>query len=241
MNEVLRFNAMDIVPDRAAVLKLQGIPAGAELRTDVEASLAAALDRFRANAVPTGVLAAIDKAAFAHVFAGEGRNEERTPVGDVFPQASELALFAVTIGTKVGEQIQACFAANDFAGGAMLDAAASAGADKAADVVQRHYVARLAEAGRLDSGDGALRYSPGYCGWHISGQRRLFEYLRPQRAGMTLRDSFLMEPLKSVSGVIIVGPAGIHAFDAAYSFCDRCTDRGCRERIRSLSACRGSS
>jgi hypothetical protein len=78
-----------------------------------------------------------------------------------------------------------------------------------------------------------LRYSPGYCGWHISGQRKLFDFLKPETIGISLRESHLMEPLKSVSGVVIVGPAGIHAFQDEYPFCERCKTHGCRERIGS--------
>ena len=66
------------------------------------------------------------------------------------------------------------------------------------------------------TGIGVLRYSPGYCGWHISGQRRLFAHLRPERIGITLHDSYLMEPLKSVSGVLIAGAKEIHAFADTY-------------------------
>ena len=83
---------------------------------------------------------------------------------------------------------------------------------------------------------GVLRYSPGYCGWHISGQRRLFDYLDPGQIGITLRESFLMDPLKSVSGVLIAGPREIHRFTDDYDFCDQCDTRGCRQRLRALYA-----
>ncbi len=84
--------------------------------------------------------------------------------------------------------------------------------------------------------DGVLAYSPGYCGWDISGQRKLFEFLKPETVGISLGESCLMQPLKSVSGVFIIGPKAIHLFDNCYSFCGRCTTHNCRDRIRALDA-----
>jgi hypothetical protein len=79
-------------------------------------------------------------------------------------------------------------------------------------------------------------YSPGYCGWHISGQRALFDRLRPERIGISLNESFLMTPLKSVSGVLIAGPVDSHMFVANFSYCVDCRERSCTERLERLVA-----
>jgi hypothetical protein len=44
-----------------------------------------------------------------------------------------------------------------------------------------------------------------------------------------------MQPLKSVSGVLVAGAGEIHDFDNDYDFCDTCTKHQCRERIASLA------
>lgn len=50
------------------------------------------------------------------------------------------------------------------------------------------------------------RFSPGYCGWHVSEQRKLFSLFPTQHpSGITLGESCLMIPIKSVSGVIGIG------------------------------------
>ncbi|MEE3446448.1 MAG: vitamin B12 dependent-methionine synthase activation domain-containing protein, partial [Prevotella sp.] len=46
---------------------------------------------------------------------------------------------------------------------------------------------------------------PGYCGWHVSQQQLLFPLFNGQTCGVTLTDSSLMLPIKSVSGIIGVG------------------------------------
>jgi hypothetical protein len=236
VSEILTFSTDETRPDRAAVFENQGIPAGASVTRDVEALYEAALRLLGELATPRGIVAPISKPEFEVVYRGEGRNEPRTPVGDIFGRADELALFAVTLGERVGVEITKCFRSNELALGAMLDAAASAAADKLAELVETRFRQSLSAGGQAGSDTGVLRYSPGYCGWDISGQKKLFEFVHPERIGIALRESFLMEPLKSVSGVIIAGPKEIHEFEMSYPSCDRCETRGCRERIRALLA-----
>jgi hypothetical protein len=49
------------------------------------------------------------------------------------------------------------------------------------------------------------RFSPGYCGWHLSGQRELFRLLDGNPCGIELSEVCLMMPIKSISGVIGIG------------------------------------
>jgi hypothetical protein len=190
---------------------------------------------FAQLADPTGMLREIAAGDFARVYEGEGNNEPRTPVSDIAPQADRLALFAVTLGPRVTGEITARFEANDPALGSMLDSIASLAADALAERLGRRYGAALADTGAVGADARALGYSPGYCGWDISGQGKLFDFLRPQEIGITLRESYLMDPLKSVSGVVIVGPREIHEFDMDYSCCAACRTQSCRARISAMT------
>ena len=58
----------------------------------------------------------------------------------------------------------------------------------------------------------------------------------PERIGVSQRDSFVMEPLKSVSGVLIAGPGEPHDLPTDYLCCGECETQGCRERLRALLA-----
>ena len=49
------------------------------------------------------------------------------------------------------------------------------------------------------------RFSPGYCGWLVKDQRILFDMLPPKVCDITLNDSALMYPIKSISGIIGLG------------------------------------
>lgn len=193
-----------------------------------------ALRVFCESARPVGMLLDVTREEFARVFHGDGRNHPDSPVRMVADGATHRVVFAATLGGDIGEEIAARFRTNDFALGSMLDAAASCGADMAAHALEDLYGTLLREQGLLGRRDAILRFSPGYCGWHISAQRVLFELLRPAKIGITLNESYLMQPLKSVTGGILCGPRDIFLFEDTFPFCRDCTDRSCRERISAI-------
>jgi hypothetical protein len=234
VNEVLALASEDVFPAREAVLRRLGIPPGTELAERIERIYEQGSELLTGTIAPAGVVAEIPPAEFQAVYRGEGRNPAATPVARISGKAEHLALFAVTLGQPTSAAVAQCFAGADFAVAYMLDAMASVAADTAADAVERRYGRTLRERGWATPGGAVLRYSPGYCGWDITGQRRLFDYLRPERIGLTLTDSCLMQPLKSVSGVLIAGPRAIHRFPPTFDFCERCEERTCRDRLAAL-------
>lgn len=71
-----------------------------------------------------------------------------------------------------------------------------------------------------------LPYSPGYCGWNIKEQKLFFELFPDDPVGVTLNTSYLMSPVKSISGIIGLGenlkPKPYH--------CELCTNKKCYKR-----------
>ena len=63
------------------------------------------------------------------------------------------------------------------------------------------------------------RFSPGYCGWHVSQQQLLFPLFQGQTCGVQLTDSSLMLPIKSVSGIIGLGKE-VRKLDYTCGLCD---------------------
>jgi hypothetical protein len=236
MTDTLKFSVEETLPDLHSVLAYQGIASPVQAPARIQDMAEHAIGTLADLAAPVGIISDISVEEFSVVYDGEGHNEPITPVGEIHVRSHALALFAVTMGRAVSDRIGECFAGGDCAGGAMLDAAASAAADGLAAGMEGYFVDTLAQSDSPIRDLGVLRYSPGYCGWHITGQRRLFHYLKPERIGITLNDSCLMQPIKSVSGVLIAGPKEIHVFANSYPFCAECEDEGCRERIRSMLA-----
>ncbi len=72
----------------------------------------------------------------------------------------------------------------------------------------------------------SLPYSPGYCGWNIAEQQKLFSFFPPRPCGITLSASSLMSPIKSISGFFGLG-AGLHP--QPYR-CEICMNKHCYKR-----------
>ncbi|UCH10190.1 MAG: hypothetical protein JSU61_13490 [Fidelibacterota bacterium] len=236
MRKLLEFHMEDILPAREEVLRQQGMPPGKTVSGHIQSVLEEALDEFTNEARPTGILQGLMVDEFEAIFTGEGQNDPEAPLEEIYQQAEGLALFALTIGGKISTNIEELFAGKNFALGAMLDAVASLAADKAVVRTEEQYEKELANRNHHGTELRVLGYSPGYCGWHISAQRKLFKALEPERIGITLNASYLMTPLKSVSGVLVAGPREIHLFKPSFSFCKVCKTYSCHERLQDLKA-----
>ncbi|MFH1573962.1 MAG: vitamin B12 dependent-methionine synthase activation domain-containing protein [Acidobacteriota bacterium] len=232
--EQIHFTIEEATPVEPAVLQSQGLPDRSQLPGRIAALLDDARDLFVRLAEPRALTADLSAAQFADVYGGEGLNSPESPLESIYPKAEGLALFAATLGEPLSARIGSLFAENEPALGYMLDAVASAAADHLADQSGRRFLERLVREQRVDRTARVLPYSPGYCGWHISGQRRLFEFLQPERIGIALNSSCLMQPLKSVSGVLVAGGAPIHKFRPRYSFCADCRTHECLQRMAAV-------
>ncbi len=236
MKGKVQFELGEILPNRRSVFARQGIPARADVSERIDALYGRAEALFSECARPVGVVSELGKREFRAVFAGEGENAADAVLGRIFPEADHLALYALTMGSRVSDRTDELFARNDFALGLMLDSVASLAADRASEAMAEHYGALLLANGLAAPGHQVLSYSPGYCGWHVSGQKMLFEFLGPGRIGISLNSSHMMSPLKSVSGLVVSGPPPVHLFSPGFSYCPACKDHTCVARMQSLRA-----
>ena len=235
MNEIFRIPTADVLPDLEALLKTQKMDSSRAIRQEIKAQALQALALFDDLAEPRALMMRIGRDEFAPIYQGLGRNDSPGPIERVYQQGRDMALFAATIGSQICVRIAELFRSNEFVKGNFLDAAASEGTDRISHLLENRFSSLLSHEHRIASNDMVLAYSPGYCGWHISAQKALFAALRPEQIGISLRDSFLMEPLKSISGVLVAGPAEIHRFEDVYPFCSTCRSQTCRIRAQ-LSA-----
>lgn len=112
--------------------------------------------------------------------------------------AREVSLFVVTLGLGVDRTLR-LLASCDPLGQVVYDAAASAAVERLADAVEAWLRARIRERGLHPS----WRFSPGYGDLPLSVQPRLLAAVDATRlCGVTLTDSYLMVPTKSVSAIV---------------------------------------
>jgi cobalamin-dependent methionine synthase I len=153
---------------------------------------------------------------------------------EIVARAEATALYAGTLGPALCDRINELFHDHDLAVAYFLDTLASAAADDLSDRLAAAYSQALRERGLSRHRTRVLAYSPGYCGWHVSGQSRLFARLVPAEIGITLTDGCMMSPVKSVSGALVAGDVATHRVRPEFPFCAVCVARECRDRMASL-------
>ena len=233
MRKLLTFKTEDIMPDLHSVFKLLQIPVESKDKTYLmlvdEAS-----EFFQKRASAKSVYKEISPDNLLDVLNGIDQNHPEVPFIPIFNQSKSPALFAVTVGSLLTNKISDLFNHHDYAIASMLDAVASVGCEKVADKLESLFHQHLKLKKLIKSEDVTLMFSPGYCGWHISAQRKLFELLKPKKIDITLNDSCLMNPLKSISGVFISGEKELFKIEDKYSFCIECKNHTCIDRYEKL-------
>jgi hypothetical protein len=234
MRKIIRFDVADIVPSPLEVLENQGMVGRRNLPDRIKALLDSALELFSQLAEPRGILQELPIADFKAIYNGNGKNSPEGPVPDIVRQAEALALFAATLGDELITKSSELFAKGGPALGYMLDAVNSSAAERLGALMGQRFLKLLAEQQRPVDDLKVQYYSPGHCGWHISGQKKLFQALRPEEMGIAINPSWAMKPFKSISGILVVGDMEIHRFRPIFSFCKQCKEKKCLERLKIL-------
>jgi hypothetical protein len=127
-------------------------------------------------------------------------------VGGQLSRATSLAVFLCTAGKGIQELSRGLMSGGDPFTGFVADCMGSLAVDGAVQRLQEAVERSMAARGlRITN-----RYSPGYCEWHVSEQQKLFRLLPAGCCGVSLTDTSLMQPVKSVTGFIGVGPEVRH-------------------------------
>lgn len=124
-------------------------------------------------------------------------------------------LFICTSGVEFETYQQRLKDQGDMVRVFIADALGSVIAEKCADQMERY----LQDSIDKLAWHHTNRFSPGYCGWHVSQQQLLFPLFQGHTCGVRLTDSSLMLPIKSVSGIIGLGREVRH-LDYTCGLCD---------------------
>lgn len=135
-------------------------------------------------------------------------------------ESTKVALFLCTAGSIFTEQTHLYQQQGDFLEAYIVDAIGSITVEKAMDDIQSH----LSNEMKLQGFNISNRYSPGYCNWALTSQNELFRIIGDDNnLGITLSESCLMQPIKSISGIIGIGT---NIKKRAYS-CSICKNEEC--------------
>jgi hypothetical protein len=130
-------------------------------------------------------------------------------------KAESAVLFLCTAGEEIGKISRKAMKSGDLLEGYIYDVVGSEIVESAADLMQNHLEKAMASEGRKITN----RFSPGYCGWDVTEQHKLFQLMPDNYCGIRLTTSALMVPEKSISGMIGIGKNVKH-LPYACSICD---------------------
>ncbi len=113
----------------------------------------------------------------------------------------KIAVFVCTVGPGPTEHYKAYMHENELLKAYYADMLGGICVEKAMDIFQD----RLKETLLQEGYHMTNRYSPGYCGWSLPEQQKLFRLLPDQPCDIQLTESSLMIPTKSINGIIGIG------------------------------------
>ena len=143
-------------------------------------------------------------------------------------RSDSIAVFLCTAGEEIGLRSRQCMKEKDLLRGYIYDVVGSEVAEAAADIMQNEMESTISMTGKRITN----RYSPGYCGWNVSEQHKLFQLVPDNFCGIRLTESALMDPVKSVSGIIGIGEF-VKRNPYTCNLCDMkdCIYRRAREKV----------
>ena len=109
-----------------------------------------------------------------------------------------VIVFMVTIGPPLEQEVDSLIKRGEMTRGVILDAIGSETADAVAEKLHKVVLKQMAE----EKGFSVTpRFSPGYGDWPVTVQKELLELCSGSLIGISVNESFLMIPKKSVSAV----------------------------------------
>ena len=140
---------------------------------------------------------------------------------------NEVVCYIATLGGAVENEIKRLMDENHLSEAFILDAMASVAADNMVARFHHHMQA----AYKNQQQQVTLCFSPGYCDWPVTDQKKLFGIFDAGELDVELTESCFMKPRKSISGVFGITPSSnTNPRKDAYNPCVECNRQTCSTR-----------
>ncbi len=143
-----------------------------------------------------------------------------------FEGAEKVVCFVATVGVGIDRMIDSFVKKGKVADAYVIDALGSGAVERTAQTFQDDYVGMFSRRPYVTG----LRFSPGYCDWSIKEQNTVFSLLDCSSIGVSLSDTVLMDPRKTVSAVFGLYPTSRGATLLSANPCRRCAHQDCIAR-----------
>ena len=146
-------------------------------------------------------------------------NKYRFDIGqelvEILKNSEKLALFICTAGESISIRNRYLIKNEYLLEAYANDIIANLIVEKTADYILKNI--------KSQHGNTSNRYSSGNCGWHTLNQRDFFALFPSIKSGISLTDTQMMHPVKSLNGIIGIGKNTIHR----PSNCNTCSSKNC--------------
>jgi hypothetical protein len=210
------------VPDTGQVLRYLGYPPEHAPDARIEQRVREAIEGQDCGSLGTFALYAVLSSG-RHKLSLPGDAQFTGSIGEFVGSATRVGVFIATAGPEIVQRASELMRDGDMLGGLILNAIGSHMAEVGVERVAAELRSLLQPGEAL-----SLPFSPGYCGISLVQQKTVFSLVDGSRIGVELLPTMIMKPLKSVSGLIGIGPE--EAIAACGSPCDRCTLLDCAMR-----------
>lgn len=138
----------------------------------------------------------------------------------------EVVCFIATIGNRIEKVISRCMSTHHYSDAYIVDAMGSVGIENV--VEQFHH--RMALRYHTRGEDVTLRFSPGYCDWDLTDQKKIFGLFDPDQVDVDILGSCFIVPRKSIVGLFGICPAHHGISQCSYNPCHECSRLDCTMR-----------
>jgi len=150
-----------------------------------------------------------------HIFNGSN-------IAKILKGSDAASIFIYTLGKKIDDLIKKEQDSGDTLGTIIMDAITTS----MLGVAGEYFGSIIKKGNIIKKGYGATcTYSPGQYKWTIEEQKEIFNMVDGSKIGVSLNDSFLMVPFKSVSGIYGFGPE--NKINKTRVACDLCPRENC--------------
>jgi cobalamin-dependent methionine synthase I len=156
----------------------------------------------------------------------EGPELKSVKLSKTLKNCKEIICYVATLGDGVEGEVKRLMDDNHLAEAYILDAMASVAADNMVTMFHQ----RMKDVYKNQSKQVTLCFSPGYCDWPITDQKKLFGIFNSNELEVELTDSCFMQPRKSISGVFGITPSDPNPKEQSYNPCLECDRHSCSAR-----------
>lgn len=141
--------------------------------------------------------------------------------------ADFVCCYIATIGSEIEEEVDDLMNQKRFSEAFVLDSMGSVAVESTLEQfhsqMKDNYKARKMAITQC--------YSPGYCDWTIKEQKKIFQMFDDDiNLNVSLSDSYMMSPCKSISGTFGILPHDKHKSVKNYNPCSECKKTNCNMR-----------